>query len=159
MPQPITPAITFATNSTTQNLFTISQVDGVTSYGSQGTTVVIALDTAEVAVGTDVSYNTSRGEWSLAGSANIAYTLSASVTTNNVDPASTYGWYNVDTGNVIGVTATVGTPLSVSYLNDTGSGVTVSLALTNASGEPFQYPAQVVNASATVTEVSGYSVA
>lgn len=158
MPTTITPAITSAVNSTTQNLFTISQVDGVTSYGTMPSGSTVTLDTITLAVGTDIAYDINQGEWTLDGTANIAYTLTASVTTRNVNPDSTYGFYVVG-GNLIGTTAQVGQPLTVSTLNDTGNAINVSLVINSADGQAFSYPSQVTNAIATVTEVSGYSVA
>jgi hypothetical protein len=152
----VNPSITYATNSTTQNLFAIYQIDGVTSYGTIGLASVVSLDTAQVSVGANIEYNTGRGEWTLFGNANTAYTFTASVTTRNVNPDSTYAWYDTISGNVIGTTAQVGQPLTVSYFKDTANAAVVSLTIVNANSENFQYPAQIVNASASITEVSGY---
>jgi hypothetical protein len=152
----VNPSITYATNSTLQNLFTITQTNGVTSYGTVGEASVITYADIPVTVGANIELNAGLGEWTLFGNANTVYTLTASVTTNQVDPAATYGWYDTTSGNVVGSIATVNTPLSVSYKKPTGNAVVVALTVVNSNGASFQYPAQVVNASATVTEASGY---
>jgi len=151
----VNPSITFATN-TTQNLFTIIETDGVASYGTVGSSAVVTYGNIELSVGANIELNAGNGEWVLYGNANTVYTLTASVATNQVNPNATYGWYDMDTGNVVGVTAPVNTPLNISYTKQDGNGVVVALTVVNSDSQAFQYPAQVTAASATITEASGY---
>lgn len=120
------------------------------------------FDTVLTDIGTDITFVSGGSGFVLSGAANIAYNLTASVDVAGAPGTSapvTYGWVNVGTGDVIGTTVPVGTPVSTTYLNNTAANVTVAVRVFNADDADFAYPAQIVAATATVTEVSGYSVA
>ena len=122
----------------------------------------VTFDTVLTDLGTDITFTSGGSGFTLSGAANIAYNLTASVEISGAPGTAapvTYGWVNTATGNVIGTTAPVGTPVSTTYLNDTAANVVVAVRIFNAGNAAFRYPAQVVNASAIVTAVSGYSVA
>ena len=170
MPTTITTAVTTVKNVTPQDLFTIGTTTtiptspplvGAPFYATVASPAAVTFDTTLNDIGTDITFASSTN-FTLSGAANIAYNLSASVSVTGgpgfAAPA-TYGWVNTATGNVIGTTAPVGTPVSTTYLNDTAANVVVAVRIFNAGNAAFRYPAQVVNASAIVTAVSGYSVA
>ena len=122
----------------------------------------VTFDTVLTDLGTDITFTGGGSNFVLSGAANIAYNLTASVEVSGAPGTAapvTYGWVNVASGAVIGTTVPVGTPVSTTYLNNTAANVTVAVRVFNADDADFAYPAQVVNATATVTEVSGYSVA
>ena len=172
MPTTITTAVTTVKNVTPQNLFTIGTTTtiptdpaqvGAPFYATVASPATVTFDTTLNDIGTDITFASSTN-FTLSGSnvANIAYNLSASVSITGepgfATPA-TYGWVNTATGAVIGTTAPVGTPVTTTYLNDTAANVVVAVRIFNAGNAAFRYPAQVVNASAIVTAVSGYEVA
>jgi hypothetical protein len=122
----------------------------------------VTFDTVLTDLGTDITFTSGGSNFVLSGAANIAYNLTASVDLSGqpgVPAPATYGWVNVASGAVIGTLVPVGTPVSTTFLNTTAANVTVAVRVFAADDADFAYPAQVVNASATVTEVSGYSVA
>jgi hypothetical protein len=136
--------------------------EGAIYYSTVTSPQSVTFDTVSNDIGTDITFVSGGSNFVLSGAANIAYNLSASVTVTGqpgvADPV-TYGWVNVATGAVIGTVAPVGTPVSTTYLNNTAANVTVAVRVFNSDSTDFAYPAQVVNASATVTQVSGYTVA
>jgi hypothetical protein len=172
MPTTITTAVTTVKNAVPQNLFTIGALTtiptdpaqvGATTFSTIASPATVTFDTTLNDIGTDITFASS-SLFTLAGSnvANIAYNLSASVDVAGAPGFAqpvTYGWVNTTSGNVIGTVAPIGTPVSTTYLNNTGANVTVAVRVFNYGAEPFSYPAQVVNASAIVTAVSGYEVA
>jgi hypothetical protein len=117
--------------------------------------VVFSAVTANV--GTAITSNVTTGAFGLAGTANIAYQLNGYVEVTSV-PA-TYGWVNTATNAAIGPTAPAGIPLSTTYLNNTGNTVSVALQVSTLDGASFRLPAQIQAAAATVTQISGYTVA
>jgi hypothetical protein len=117
--------------------------------------VVFSAITANV--GTAITANVTSGVFGLANVANIAYQLNGYVEVTSV-PA-TYGWVNTDTNAAIGPTAPAGIPLSTTFLNTTANTVNVALRVSTLDGSPFRLPAQIQAAAATVSQVSGYTVA
>jgi len=108
-------------------------------------------------VGTAITANTTSGVFGIAGTANIAYQLNAFLNVTNT-PA-TYGWVNTGTNAAIGPTALAGTPLSTTFYNTTGNTVNVAVRVSTLDGSAFAYPTQIQAAAATVTQISGYTVA
>jgi len=127
------------------------QFDTVTSPQQ----VVFSAITANV--GTAITANVTTGVFGLANVANIAYQLNGYVEVTSV-PA-TYGWVNTDTNAAVGPTAPAGIPLSTTFLNPTANAVNVALRVSTLDGAPFRLPAQIQRAAATVSQVSGYTVA
>ena len=127
------------------------QFDTVTSPQQ----VVFSAITANV--GTAITANVTTGVFGLANVANIAYQLNGYVEVTSV-PA-TYGWVNTDTNAAVGPTAPAGIPLSTTFLNPTANAVNVALRVSTLDGAPFRLPAQIQAAAATVSQVSGYTVA
>jgi len=117
--------------------------------------VVFSAITANV--GTAITANITTGVFGLANVANIAYQLNGYVEVTSV-PA-TYGWVNTDTNAAVGPTAPAGIPLSTTFLNTTANTVNVALRVSTLDGSPFRLPAQIQAAAATVSQVSGYTVA
>jgi hypothetical protein len=132
-------------------------VTGATQYLTAASPQQVTFSAVTANVGTDITSNISSGTFGLAGTANIAYQLNAFLNVTNT-PA-TYGWVNTGTNAAIGPTALAGTPLSTTYLNNTGNTVNVAVRVSTLDGSPFAYPTQIQAAAATVTEVSGYTVA
>ena len=127
------------------------QFDTVTSPQQ----VVFSAITANV--GNAITANVTTGVFALANVANIAYQLNGYVEVTSV-PA-TYGWVNTDTNAAVGPTAPAGIPLSTTFLNTTANTVNVALRVSTLDGAAFRVPAQIQAAAATVTQVSGYTVA
>jgi hypothetical protein len=173
----ITPALETLVNTTSQDLFTINTVTtipavsgheaqfpamlGAVYYSPKTSPQRVVFDTVSANVGTDITSNVSAGTFTLAGTANIAYQLTGYITVRGAPGTGTptYGWINTGTGLAIGGTAPVGIPVSTTFVNTTGNAVTVALQVQNSANASFVYPAQVQAAAATVTEVSGYTVA
>lgn len=132
-------------------------VIGATQYSTVTSPQQVTFSAITANVGTDITSNISTGVFGLAGTANIAYQLNAFV--NVTATPATYGWVNTGTNAAIGPTAVAGTPLSTTYLNNTGNTVSVAVRVSTLDGSPFAYPTQIQAAAATVTEVSGYTVA
>ena len=130
---------------------------GATQYLTVTSPQQVVFSAVTANVGTDITSNVTTGAFGLAGTANIAYQLNGYVEVTSV-PA-TYGWVNAVSGAAIGPTAPAGIPLSTTYLNNTGNTVSVALRVSTLDGAPFRVPAQIQRAAATVTEVSGYTVA
>jgi hypothetical protein len=154
--------ITTTSGSTTGLTFTASgtvfpAVTGATQYSTVTSPQQVVFSAVTANVGTDITSNVTTGAFGLAGSANIAYQLNGYVEVTSV-PA-TYGWVNTATNAAIGPTAPAGIPLSTTFLNTTGNTVSVALRVSTLSGAPFTVPAQIRSAAATVTQVSGYTVA
>ena len=172
MPTTITTAVTTVKNVTPQNLFTIGALTtiptspaqvGATTFSTAASPATVTFDTTLNDIGTDITF-ASNSLFTLFGSnvANIAYNLSTTVSASGFQGFAqpiTYGWVNTATGAVIGTTQPIGRPISTTYLNNTGANVTVAVRVFNRGGAAFTYPAQLTNASATVTAVSGYEVA
>ena len=154
--------ITTTAGSTTGLTFVASgsafpPVTGATQFSTVTSPQQVTFSAITANVGSEITANVTTGAFGLAGTANIAYQLNAFVNVTNT-PA-TYGWVNTGTNAAIGPTAVAGTPLSTTYLNNTGNTVTVAVRVSTLDGAPFAYPTQIQAAAATVTQVSGYSVA
>ena len=132
-------------------------VIGSTQYNTVTTPQTVTYSAITANVGNAIVANTTSGVFSLEGSANTAYQLNGFVTVTST-PA-TYGWVNTATGDAIGPTAVAGVPLSTTYFKSTANAVTVALQVTSNSGAAFAYPTQIQAAAATVSELSGYTVA
>jgi len=164
----ITTAVTSVQNVTPQNLFTITTVNntngsaGVPQYNTVTSPQPVTFDTVLTDLGANITFTAPGNTFVLSGNANIAYSLSASVDVSGPTGLAypvTYGWVNVATGNVIGTVAPIGIPVSTTFLRTSNANVSVAVRVFNSDSAAFSYPAQVINASATVTEVSGYDVA
>jgi hypothetical protein len=132
-------------------------VVGATQYNTVASPAQVTFSAITANVGTDITANVTTGAFGLAGTANIAYQLNAFV--NVTATPAQYGWVNTGTNAAVGPTALAGTPLSTTYLNNTGNTVTVAVRVSTLDGAPFAYPTQIQAAAATVTQVSGYTVA
>jgi hypothetical protein len=131
---------------------------GAVQYNTTTTPQTVTYSAVTANVGTAITSNVTTGVFSLtANVANIAYQLNGFVTVT-ATPA-VYGWVNTATGAAIGPTATAGTPLSTTYVKSTANTVTVGLRVSTVDGGPFAYPTQIQAAAATVSELSGYTVA
>jgi hypothetical protein len=159
----ITTAVESLKNTATQNLFTIATTgEGTTRLDTVLSPQTVTFNTTVANIGTDITANVSTGVFSLSGAANIAYQLSASLDMPNNPrgaPAVTYGWVNAATLAAIGPRAVPGVPVSTVFYNNTGNTVTVAVQTASSGSAPFVYPTQIQNATATVTELSGYTVA
>jgi len=130
---------------------------GTVTLGTVATPQTVTYSALQTNVGNSIVANITTGAFSLAANvANIAYQLNGFV--NVTATPATYGWVNTATGDAIGPTAIAGTPLSTTYLKPTANAVSVALRVSSTSGQPFAYPTQIQNATATVTEISGYTV-
>jgi len=132
-------------------------VTGATQYSTATSPQQVTFSAITANVGTAITSNVTTGVFGLAGTANIAYQLNAFLNVTNT-PA-TYGWVNTGTNVAVGPTAVAGTPLSTTYLNNTGNTVNVAVRVSTLDGTAFAYPAQVQAAAATVSQLSGYTVA
>jgi hypothetical protein len=132
-------------------------VIGATQYSTKTSPQQVTFSAITANVGTDIAANISTGVFSLAGTANIAYQLNAFL--NVTATPATYGWVNTGSNAAVGPTAVAGTPLSTTYLNNTGNTVNVAVRVSTLDGTAFAYPAQIQAAAATVTQISGYTVA
>jgi hypothetical protein len=163
MPTVITTAVESLKNTATQNLFTIATTDeGTTRLDTVLSPQTVTFNTTVANIGNAITANVSTGVFSLSGAANVAYQLSASLDMPNNPrgaPPVTYGWVNADTLAAIGPTAVPGVPVSTVFYNTTGNTVTVAVQVASLASAPFVYPTQIQNATATVTELSGYTVA
>jgi hypothetical protein len=164
MPTTITPAVETVVNTGSQNLFTITTVNatngtaGVPQYNTMASPQTVTYSAITANVGNAITANTTTGAFSLSANvANIAYQLTGFVTVTST-PAR-YGWINTATGAAIGPQVTAGTPLSTTYLKTTANAVTVGLQVSTQDGSAFAYPTQIQGAAATVSELSGYTVA
>jgi hypothetical protein len=132
-------------------------VVGAVQYSTVTSPQQVTFSATTANVGTDITANITTGAFGLAGTANIAYQLNAFVSVT-ATPAR-YGWVNTATDAAIGPTAEAGIPLSTTYLNNTGNTVTVAVRVSTLDGSAFAYPAQIQAAAATVSQLSGYTVA
>lgn len=132
-------------------------VTGATQFDTVASPAQVTYSDVTANVGNAITANTTSGAFGIAGTANIAYQLNAFVDVTNT-PA-TYGWVNTGTDAAIGPTALAGTPLSTTFYNTTGNTVNVAVRVSSADGSAFAYPTQIQAAAATVTQISGYSVA
>jgi len=130
---------------------------GATQYVTATSPQQVTYSAVTANVGTDITSNVTSGAFGLAGTANIAYQLNAFL--NVTATPARYGWVNTGTNAAIGPTATAGTPLSTTFYNTTGNTVNVAVRVSSLDGSAFAYPTQIQAAAATVTEVSGYTVA
>jgi len=169
----ITPSVETLVNTGTQNLFTVGTLPtipavsgneamfpamlGAIYYDTVTSPQQVTFSAVTANVGTDITSNVTTGVFNIAGTANIAYQLNGFV--NVTGTPATYGWVNTDTNAAIGPIAQAGTPLSTTYYNTTGNTVSVALRVQSVNNVPFAYPTQIQGAAATVTEVSGYTVA
>ena len=169
----ITPALETVINTGSQDLFTINTVTtipavsgseaqfpamlGATYYSTVSSPQTVTYSAVTANVGTAITSNVTTGVFGIAGTANIAYQLNGFV--NVTATPATYGWINTGTNAAIGPTAQAGTPLSTTFYNTTGNTVNVALRVSTLDSSAFTYPTQIQAAAATVTQVSGYSVA
>jgi hypothetical protein len=130
---------------------------GATQYNTAATPQTVTYSAITANVGNAIVANTANGAFSLTGSANTAYQLNGFV--NVTSTPATYGWVNTATGAAIGPSAVAGIPLSTTFLKSTANAVTVALQVASTSGAAFAYPTQIQAAAATVSELSGYTVA
>ena len=147
-----TTGLTFAASGTA-----FPAVTGATQYSTVTSPQQVTYSAVTANVGTAITSNISTGAFGIAGTANIAYQLNAFV--NVTATPATYGWVNTGTNAAIGPTAVAGTPLSTTFYNTTGNTVNVAVRVSSLDGSPFRYPTQIQAAAATVTQVSGYTVA
>lgn len=164
MPTTITPAVETVVNTGSQNLFTITTVNntngtaGVPQYNTMASPQTVTYTAITANVGNAITANTTTGVFNLSANvANIAYQLNGFVTVTST-PAR-YGWINTATGAAIGPQVTAGTPLSTTFIKVSSNAANVALQVTTSSGEAFAYPTQIQGAAATVSELSGYTVA
>jgi len=130
---------------------------GATQFNTVTSPQQVVFSAITANVGTAITANVTTGVFGLANVANIAYQLNGYVEVTSV-PA-TYGWVNTDTNAAVGPTAPAGIPLSTTFLNTTANTVNVALRVSTLDGSPFRLPAQIQRAAATVSQVSGYTVA
>ena len=154
--------ITTTSGSTTGLTFTASgtvfpAVTGATEFTTLPSPQQVVFSAITANVGNAITANITSGVFSLANVANIAYQLNGYVEVTSV-PA-TYGWVNTDTNAAVGPTAPAGIPLSTTFLNPTANTVNVALRVSTLDGAAFRLPAQIQAAAATVSQVSGYTVA
>jgi hypothetical protein len=147
-----TTGLTFAASGTA-----FPAVTGATQYSTVTSPQQVTYSAITANVGTAITSNVTSGAFGIAGTANIAYQLNAFV--NVTATPARYGWVNTGTNAAIGPTAVAGTPLSTTFYNTTGNTVTVAVRVSSLDGSPFAYPTQIQAAAATVTQVSGYTVA
>jgi len=164
MPTTITPAVETVVNTGSQDLFTITLVNdtnstaGVPQYNTMLSPQTVTYSSITANVGNAITANTTSGAFSLSANvANIAYQLNGFVDVT-ATPAR-YGWINTATGAAIGPQARAGTPLMTTYLKPTANAVSVALQVSTVDGSAFAYPTQIQGAAATVSELSGYTVA
>jgi hypothetical protein len=164
MPTTITPAVETVVNTGSQDLFTITTVNntngtaGVPQYNTMASPQTVTYSAITANVGNAITANTTTGAFSLSANvANIAYQLNGFVTVT--DTPARYGWINTADGSAIGPQVSAGTPLSTTYLKPTANAVTVGLQVSTVNGSAFAYPTQIQGAAATVSELSGYTVA
>jgi len=129
---------------------------GTVTLGTVATPQTVTYSALQTNVGNTIAANTTSGVFTLSGAANTVYQLSGSATVTTT-PAQ-LGWVNTATGAAIGPVVPAGTPLSTTYLKVTANAETVGMRVSSLSGQPFAYPTQIQNATATVTEISGYTV-
>jgi len=135
---------------------------GVPYYVTGARTQFVQLPTVQAAVGTAVTAvaNTANTQFSLA-SGNITYTLTGSVVMADGTPfdlrsPATVAWINVTAGNTVIGSAPIGQPVTCAITTGLAN-TTVALAVTQGGTRAaWDYPAAVLSASATITEVSGY---
>jgi hypothetical protein len=133
-------------------------VVGATQYNTVATPQTVTYSAVTANVGNAIVANVTTGAFSLAANvANIAYQLNGFV--NVTSTPARYGWINTATGAAIGPQANAGTPLSTTYLKPTANAVSVALQVSTVDGSAFAYPTQIQGAAATVSELSGYTVA
>jgi len=132
-------------------------VTGVLQFDTATSPQTVVYSAVTANVGNAITANTTSGVFGIAGTANIAYQLNAFVDVT-ATPA-TYGWVNTGSDAAIGPTAVAGTPLSTTFYNTTGNTVNVAVRVSSADGSAFAYPTQLQAAAATVTQISGYTVA
>jgi len=132
-------------------------VTGAVQFNTVNSPQQVVFSAITANVGTAITANVTTGVFGLANVANIAYQLNGYVEVTSV-PA-TYGWVNTDTNAAVGPTAPAGIPLSTTFLNTTANTVNVALRVSTLDGAPFRLPAQIQAAAATVSQVSGYTVA
>jgi hypothetical protein len=132
-------------------------VTGATQFDTATSPQTVVYSAVTANVGNAITANTTSGVFGIAGTANIAYQLNAFLTVT-ATPAR-YGWVNTGTNAAVGPTALAGTPLSTTFYNTTGNTVNVAVRVSSLDGSPFAYPTQIQAAAATVSQVSGYSVA
>ena len=130
---------------------------GAVFYSTVASPQTVTYSAITANVGNAITANTTTGAFSLAGSANTAYQLNGFVTVTST-PAR-YGWINTATGAAIGPQVAAGTPLMTTYLKTTANAVSVGLRVSTQDGSAFAYPTQIQGAAATVSELSGYTVA
>ena len=132
-------------------------VTGATQFATATSPQTVVYSAVTANVGNAITANTSTGVFGIAGTANIAYQLNAFL--NVTATPARYGWVNTGTNAAVGPTALAGTPLSTTFYNTTGNTVNVAVRVSSLDGSPFAYPTQIQAAAATVSQVSGYSVA
>jgi hypothetical protein len=131
---------------------------GAVYYSTVASPQTVTYSAITANVGNAITANTTSGAFSLSANvANVAYQLNGFV--NVTATPAVYGWVNTATGAAIGPTAPAGTPLSTTYVKSTANAVSVGLRVSTVDGSAFAYPTQIQAAAATVSELSGYTVA
>jgi len=131
---------------------------GAVYYSTTASPQTVTYSAITANVGNAITANTTTGVFNLSANvANIAYQLNGFV--NVTSTPARYGWINTATGAAIGPQALAGTPLMTTYLKPTANAVSVALQVSTVDGSAFAYPTQIQGAAATVSELSGYTVA
>jgi len=133
---------------------------GATVFASAGRAPTVIMDTVDVNVGSNVTYNSTTGVFSLVG--NITYELTASARLLNSAPdQAALQWVDRTIGGTVGQPAKFDTVTSTNITYYTPAQNT-TVVLTAAIGSPtsgltWAYPAQLTNATAAVKAVSGWT--
>ena len=163
------PGVVTAANETVQPLYTLTQTDGITSYGSLGDKVILSFDTVYNYVGDGSVRPNGASQFDLYGTnftgATTTYQLiGQTYATFQYDPSNPpqLTWIDANSGEPIGPSGPITQPLVISFTNTVTnpSGddiVTVSLVISNLNGVQFQYPQSVFNSMITIVEQSSYN--
>jgi hypothetical protein len=154
-----TSGVVFRSNSTAVEF---PAQTGVPYYVEGARTQYVQLPTVSANIGTAVTAvaNTANSQFSLA-SGNITYQLTGAVVMADGTPfdlrsPATVKWVNVTAGNTVIGSALIGQPVTCAVTTGNAN-VVVALAVTQGGNKAaWNYPAGIISASATITEVSGY---
>ena len=149
----INPTVISAFNSIPQDLFTIDQTNGVTSYVSAGNLVPLTFDTLATQVGTDASLDLQTGELTLA--ADIVWSVTVQADQNGPGTTGSYQFTSEDDNTVEGLPQPLGHPLVLTVLPTVETVYQVKALAPNRG--VWTYPSQLANVSIVVTAVSGYT--
>jgi hypothetical protein len=155
-------------NSTPIQLYTIGNIQTPWTNGDIGQPVIqsnagrsptLIMDTTDVNVGANVSYNSTTGVFSLSGGLTYQLTASARLLNSTPDQAALV-WVDKTLGGTVGQPAKFDTVSSTNITYYTPASNT-TVVLTAAIGGPtsgltWQYPAQITNATAAVEAISGW---